>query len=88
MSWPFRFHLGEDALEVRLGSWTARRVPYSDIEGARPGLAFFNEHWTNPWPFRFMTIRRRTGFLKNFVINPDDRDAFQRDLLARVGSGN
>ena len=47
--------------------------------------SFINEHWTNFWPPRYLTVRRRTGFLRNFVINPDDRAAFLADLKARIG---
>ncbi len=86
MSWPLQFHLGDSGVEVRLGSWTLRRVLYSDIETVKPAMALWNEHWTNPWPWRFVTIRRRTGWIRNFVINPGDRDGFQRDLSARLGA--
>jgi hypothetical protein len=84
MSWPFSYVLADEALEVRFGRWNARRVAYSDMESVRDGLALINEHWTNPWPLRFLTIRRRTGWLRNFVINPDDRGSFSSELSARI----
>jgi hypothetical protein len=54
------------------------------MEAVSSGYALLNEHWTNPWPWRFLTIRRRTGWFRNFVINPLDRESFIRDLTVRV----
>ena len=82
---PFHYDLGPEALEVRLGPFTLRRVRYDDISEVRNGHAFWNEHWTNVWPWRFLTLRRKTGWIKNFVINPGDREAFADQLRQRVG---
>lgn len=81
---PFTYELAGEGLEVRLGSWVVRRILYSDMAGAEPGMAFWNEHWSNFWPWEFVTIRRKTGFVKNFVINPPDRDRFLNELRLRI----
>ena len=83
---PFNYEFGQTGLEVKLGPFTVRRVEYSDMEEVRYGHPFWNEHWTNVWPWRFLTIRRRTGGLwpRNFVINPSDRDAFAEELRRRI----
>lgn len=84
MNFPFRFALGEAGVEVNIGSWNVRTVRYDDIAELRNGYPLWNEHWTNIWPFRYLTIRRKTGFIKNFVINPSDREAFADELRRRI----
>ena len=84
MNVPFRYHLGEEALEVRLFGWTVRRVRYDDMVEVRPGYPFWNEHWNNFWPWRFLTVRRKTGLCKNFVINPGDRETFAAQLKGKA----
>ena len=81
---PLDYRLTDDCLEIRFGPWCARRIAYADMESVNAGLAFWNEHWTNPWPWRFMTIRRRSGWFRNFVINPSDRDSFRKELAIRI----
>ncbi len=87
MGLPFDYELGDRALEVKLGPFTVRSIEYSDMEEVRNGHPFWNEHWTNFWPFRFLTIRRRTRrwwWPHDFVINPPDRDAFADELRRRI----
>ncbi|MBI3553977.1 MAG: PH domain-containing protein [Elusimicrobia bacterium] len=84
MSFPFHYTLGTTGLEVRLGPFVVRRIPYWDIEAVNIGFSLLNEHWTNVWPFKFLTIRRKSGWLKNFVINPKDRESFVEGLRALV----
>lgn len=82
---PFTYELAGDGLEVKLGSWVVRRIYYSDMLGAELGCAFWNEHWSNFWPWEFITIRRKSGLVKNFVINPPERDKFLNELRLRTG---
>ncbi|MDE2038924.1 MAG: PH domain-containing protein [Elusimicrobia bacterium] len=86
MNFPFHYEFGEEGLEVRLGPWTVRRVRYDDIEDIRIGYNLWNEHWTNIWPWRYLTLRRKTGWVRNFVINPADREAFAQLLRQRLGA--
>ena len=82
---PFTYELSGEGLEVRFGPWVVRRIYYSDMTGAEPGYAFWNEHWSNFWPWEHLTIRRKTGLIKNFVINPPERDNFLNELRLRIG---
>ncbi len=81
---PFNFRLGEIGVEVRIGNLVVRRIAFADIESVQPGHALWNEHWNNVWPFQFVTIRRRSGFIRNFVINPTNRDEFITRLRVRT----
>lgn len=82
---PFTYELSGEGLEVRFGPWVVRRIYYSDMTGAEAGYAFWNEHWSNFWPWEHITIRRKTGLIKNFVINPPDRDKFLNELRLKIG---
>ena len=82
---PFTYELSGEGLEVRFGPWVVRRIYYSDMTGAEAGYAFWNEHWSNFWPWEHITVRRKTGLIKNFVINPPERDRFLNELKLRIG---
>ena len=82
---PFTYELSGEGLEVKLGRWVVRRIYYSDMTGAKQGYAFWNEHWSNFWPWEHITVRRKTGLIKNFVINPPERDRFLNELKLRIG---
>ena len=84
---PFiRYQLGEQGVEVLVGRWPMRRIRYDDIESVRCGYTFWNEHWTarlDVWRTA-VTIRRRSGIMRNFVITPDDPEAFVSELQRRL----
>ena len=84
---PFTFLLSGEALEVKLGSWVVRRIYYRDMAGVEPGSVFWNEHWCNFRPCEFITVKRKSGLVRNFVINPPDRDRFINELRLRIGGG-
>jgi len=70
---------------VRLGGWVVRRVALTDIERAevRPfgSDLLMNEHWSNLSPRGvFVVLRRRSGWIRNFIINPPNPDGFLADL--------
>ena len=88
MGLPFDYEFGDAELKVMLGPLTVRRIAYSDMAEIRESCAFWNEHWTNIWPWRFLTIRRKSGIFRNFVINPSDREGFASDLRARLPGGS
>ena len=81
---PFQYACGDESVEVKLGPFTVRRVRYDDIEEVSPGRAFWNEHWTNIWPWRYLTLRRKSGWFRNFVINPEDQEAFASEVRRRL----
>ena len=80
---PFEFHLGDDALEVKMLGRTLRKVKYDNVDTAYNGYAFWNEYWTNVSPMKFITIRRKTGLIKNFVINPANRGSVSRGTFGK-----
>jgi hypothetical protein len=84
---PFIYELTPGALLVRLGPWTARRVEALEVESVRLGSSMWNEHWTNIWPMRFVTIRRKSGWFKDFVINPPDGEEFVAEARRLFGLG-
>ncbi|MFH1618753.1 MAG: PH domain-containing protein [bacterium] len=84
MGFPFNYVLTDSVLEVRLGSFTVRRVLYSDMEQVKRGYAFWNEHWINFLPLRYLTIRRRRGWIRNFVINPCEPEVFIEELHRKI----
>lgn len=86
MGFPFNYELGDSELRVLLGSFAVRKIAYSDMADVSEGLALFNEHWTNFWPWRFVTIRRKTGLIKNFVVNPAEREPFMADIKVRIAA--
>lgn len=79
-----KFELGSEGVEVKLGSLTLRRIRYDDIESVSDGPAFWNEHWVNFYPFEYITIRRKSGLIRNFVINPKDKETFVSGLRQRL----
>ncbi len=83
------YRLTDSEVQVRIGRWVVRRVRFDDIEAAamKPGsriLWVWNEHWCNLWPFRFVVLRRKSGWLRTFIINPPDPDGFLGELKKRV----
>lgn len=81
---PFQFDLADKELQVKLGNVVLRRIPYSNIEGVDDGYKLWNEHWCNVWPFRYVTVKRKSGLIKNFVINPKDGPAFAEELRGKL----
>lgn len=78
--WRFTFKITATDVEVRLGSWVVRRVALADI--ARADVAngwrvpVWNEHWCNFAPTRFVVLQRKSGWVRNFIINPASAEEF------------
>jgi len=88
MSWPLNFRLTDSEVQVRLGRWVVRRVALNDIREASVATGLrvpvWNEHWCNFWPLRFVVLRRRTGWIPTFIINPPEPEEFLADLRRRA----
>ncbi len=84
MDFPFNYHVSDNDLQVRIGTFAIRKISYSNIEYVRAGYTFWNEHWNNPWPWHFITIRKKKGLFKNFVINPTNRDSFLQEINKKI----
>lgn len=92
---PFNFLVTPTEVQVRIGSWVVRRILVSDIERVEQArglrVPLWNEHWCNFWPSRFVVLRRRSGWVRSFIINPPDTTGFIEDLRRlepeRFGAG-
>ncbi len=79
-----RYELHDDGLCVVIGGKCVRRVLYSDIESVERGAPIWNEHWNRLALDPNITIRRRSGLIKNFVINPPNTDEFISQLREHI----
>ena len=77
-----RYRVTARHLEIRFLGFCLRRIALDDIRyisKRRSGSAEF--WWNTLWPAkRILVIRRRTGWLKNFVITPKNRYVFKAEL--------
>jgi hypothetical protein len=84
LEWPFDFRVTSSGVQVRLGRWVVRHVALGDVARADVvplrRVPFWNEHWCNFAPARFVVLRRKTGWVRNFVINPADPAGFLEAL--------
>jgi len=84
---PFTYAVTPSEVQVRLGGWVVRRVALSDIERAEarpfgPDL-IMNHHYTNVAAKArgaFVILRRTSGLVRNFSINPSIADASLADV--------
>ena len=75
------YRLDDRYLRVYWGPLPVRKLAIEDIRDATRGHRHMSENWTNTiWMpsirSRGVTIHRRTGGFKHFVITPDDPDRF------------
>jgi len=81
---PLNFCVTASEVQVRVGRFVVRRILLADIARVDVASTFrvplWNEHWCNLWPLRFVVLRRKSGWLSNFIINPPDPEAFLADL--------
>jgi hypothetical protein len=77
-----RYRVTDTAIEVLILGWVARRIPLADIEEVHRRGALLHESWSGLKFWNAVTIRRRSGLLRNFVISPEDPDAFAARLEA------
>lgn len=86
--WPFNFHLTDNDVQVRLGRWVLRRVRLDDIESVGTAslvrVPFWNEHWCNFSPMRYVILRRKSGWVRSFVINPPDTEPFAIEVRRKI----
>ena len=78
------YRITDSSLDVRILGWAIRRVRLSDIEEVHRRGALIHENWSSLKFWNSVTIRRRTGLLRNFVISPDDPDRFVERLEEAV----
>jgi hypothetical protein len=79
-----RYRITGRAVEVLIFGWCARRIRLDDIEHVRRGGAFWNEHWTNFKLWNSVTLRRKSGWFRNFVITPHNPTEFIAELARKL----
>jgi len=82
-----RCGLGREAIEVRVLGRVVRRVRLADIESVDRRGALVNESWSGPRFWNAVTLRRRTGWLRNVIVTPDDPDQFVAEVTERLRAG-
>ena len=80
-----RYELRDEGLCVVILGVCVRRIEYSDMADVRRGAPLWNEHYNRLALDPNITIVRKTGAIKNFVINPPQTDEFMRELRERAG---
>lgn len=82
------YRITERALEVLILGRVVRRIRLADIEEVHRRGALIHENWSSLKFWNSVTVRRRSGWFRNFVISPDDPDRFVvrlQDALSRTG---
>jgi len=79
-----RYRVTVDALEVLILGRPVRRIRLDDIEEVHRRGALIHESWAGPKFWNAVTLRRRSGRLRNFVITPEDPDRFVAELQDRL----
>ncbi len=79
-----RYRITGRAVEVLVFGWCVRRIRLDDIEYVRRGWAFWNEHWTNFKLWNCVTLRRKSGWFRNFVITPRNPTGFIAELAQKL----
>lgn len=81
-----RYVIDDEYVRVKWLGATVRKIALSDIEFADTECPLWNEHWCNTlfaWN-RAVRIRRRSGFCRNFIITPSNREEFLTELRAKL----
>ncbi|MCX7825150.1 MAG: hypothetical protein N2689_06290 [Verrucomicrobiae bacterium] len=79
-----RYRITDKAVEVLVFGRCVRRVRLDDIAHVRRGHCFWNEHWTTFKFWNAVTLRRKSGLVKNFVITPDNPARFIAELTRKL----
>lgn len=81
-----RYEIDERYVRVIWFGFTLRKIALTDIADVHTRFRFWNEHWYNTlfdMGKRRVTLHRKSGFVRNFVITPKNREAFLAELSAR-----
>jgi hypothetical protein len=82
-----RYEIDARYVRVIWFGFTVRKIALTDIADVHTRFRFWNEHWCNTVsniPNRRVTLHRKSGFVRNFVITPKNREAFLAVLRARL----
>ena len=78
------YRITDTTLDVRIVGRVIRRVRLADIEDVHRRGALVHENWSSLKFWNSVTVRRRSGLFRNFVITPDHPDAFVARLQEAV----
>ena len=82
--WGMSFRVDDAYVRVVVYGFTVRKVALSDIEWADRSCPLWNEHYTPSLNRKkVVCLRRRTGWIKNFILTPPDPEAFFAELRER-----
>jgi hypothetical protein len=83
-----RYAVDDKFVRVVLFGMTVRKVALSDIEDVFAGRPWWHEHWDNTiWVVsRSVTIRRKSGWIRNFCITPENREEFIATVKKKLES--
>lgn len=82
-----RYRLSRHEVEVLLFGIRIRRVMLNDIRDVLDGGTLLAEHWPNTLfsGDRALTLERRSGLFRRFVITPRDREHFRKQIEFALG---
>lgn len=82
-----RYRLSRHEVEVVLFGIRLRRVMLNDIRDVVDGGTLLAEHWPNTLfaGGRSLTLERRSGLFRRFVITPRDREHFRKQIEYALG---
>ena len=78
-----RYRVTDESLDVAVLWMVWRRVPLLDIEEVHRRGALLHENWSGLRFWNAVTVRRRSGLLRNLIVTPDDPERFA-EMLSRA----
>lgn len=84
------YRIGRSSFRVSLFGWTLRRIPFDEIERVdKPHRELKwgdTENWRNTFDDsrRLLVLHRKRGWFRKFVISPERRYEFRRDLREAI----
>jgi hypothetical protein len=75
-----RYRVVADAIEVSLLFMVVRRFRLEDIEEIHRRGSFLHESWSGFCVWNAVTLRRRSGLLRNVILTPEDPDRFVEEM--------
>ncbi len=86
-----RYRITGTGLEVLVLGRIVRRILLSDMEEVHRRGALVRESWSGPRFWNAVIIRRRSGWIRNVAISPDDPERFAtrlREAIERSARGD
>jgi len=87
----FRYDMGDKQLRITFLGATMRTLNYPDIQSVEKGWnmgvnQYLSGNFAILWDkSKAVTVRLKSGAIKNIVLSPDNPDAFIAELKKRAG---